>query len=103
MVISKEALLSLTKGVMLPQEEMLEVGRKKGKLYIGIPKEIAFQENRVPLVPDAVALLTNNGHRIIIEAGAGKAANFEDNDYSEAGAEVVSSAEEVYKADTIIK
>jgi alanine dehydrogenase len=103
MVMTKDVLFSLTKGGFAPQEEMLEVARKKGKLYIGIPKEIAFQENRVPLVPDAVALLTNNGHRIIIEAGAGKAANFEDNDYSEAGAEVVSSAEEVYKADTIIK
>src|SRR3954466_3421800 len=103
MVISKEALLSLTKGVMLPQEEMLEVGRKKGKLYIGIPKEMAFQENRVPLVPDAVALLVNNGHKIVVEAGAGSNAHFEDTDYSEAGAEIVYSAEEVYKADIILK
>ncbi len=103
MVMTKDVLFSLTKGAFAPQEEMLEVARKKGKLYIGIPKEIAFQENRVPLVPDAVALLVNNGHRIVIEAGAGKAANFEDNDYSEAGAEVVMTAEEVYKADTIIK
>lgn len=103
MVISKEALYSLTKSVMMPQEEMLEVGRKKGKLYIGIPNEIAFQENRVPLVPDAVALLVNNGHRVVIETNAGKSANFLDNDYSEAGAEIVYSAEEVYKADIIVK
>lgn len=103
MVISKEALMSLTKGVLLPQEEMLEVGRKKGKLLIGIPKETTFQENRVPLVPDAVSLLVNNGHHIIIESNAGKASNFQDNDYSEAGAEIVYSPEEVYKADMIIK
>lgn len=103
MVISKEALFSLTKGVMMPQEEMLEVARKKGKLYIGIPNEISYQENRVPLVPDAVALLVNNGHRIVIETNAGKAANFQDNDYSEAGAEIAYSAAEVYKADTIVK
>jgi alanine dehydrogenase len=103
MVISKEALMSLTKGVLLPQEEMLEVGRKKGKLLIGIPKEISFQENRVPLVPDAVSLLVNNGHHVIIESNAGKASNFQDNDYSEAGAEIVYSPEEVYKADMIIK
>jgi len=82
---------------------MLEVARKKGKLYIGIPKEVVFQENRVPLVPDAVALLVNNGHRIVIEAGAGKAAHFDDKDYSEAGAEIVYSATDVYKADTILK
>lgn len=103
MVMSKDVLFSLTKGGYAPQEEMLEVARKKGKLYIGIPKEIAFQENRVPLVPDAVALLVNNGHRIIIETGAGKAAHFEDTDYSEAGAEIVYSAKEVYKADIILK
>lgn len=103
MVMSKEALMALTKGVLAPQEEMLEVARKKGKLFIGIPKEIAFQENRVPLVPDAVALLVNNGHHIVIEAGAGKTAHFEDTDYSEAGAEIVYSPEEVYKANVILK
>jgi len=103
MVMTKEVLFSLTKGAYAPQEEMLEVARKKGKLYIGIPKEIAFQENRVPLVPDAVALLVNNGHRIVVEAGAGKAAHFEDSDYSEAGAEIVYTPQDVYKADTILK
>ncbi|MCE3280002.1 MAG: alanine dehydrogenase [Bacteroidetes bacterium] len=82
---------------------MLEVGRKKGKLFIGIPKEISFQENRVALVPDAVALLTNNGHRIVVETNAGKMANFQDHDYSEAGAQIVYSPEDVYKADIILK
>jgi alanine dehydrogenase len=103
MVMSKDVLYSLTHGGFAPQEEMLEVARKKGKLFIGIPKEIAFQEHRVPFVPDAVALLTNNGHRVIIEAGAGKAANFDDTDYSEAGAEIVAGPREVYKADIIFK
>mgnify|MGYP000001375915 CR=1 FL=1 len=103
MVMSKEALMALTKGALAPKEEMLEVARKKGKLFIGIPKEVAFQETRVPLVPDAVALLVNNGHRIIIEAGAGSAAHFEDNDYSEAGAEIAYSPTDVYKADVILK
>ncbi|MDZ4665912.1 MAG: alanine dehydrogenase [Bacteroidota bacterium] len=101
--MSKEALMALTKGALAPKEEMLEVARKKGKLFIGIPKEVAFQETRVPLVPDAVALLVNNGHRIIIEAGAGSAAHFEDNDYSEAGAEIAYSPTDVYKADVILK
>lgn len=101
--MTKDVLFSLTKGAYAPQEEMLEVARKKGKLFIGIPKEIAFQENRVALVPDAVALLVNNGHRVMIEAGAGAASHFEDNDYSEAGAEIAYSAKDVYKADTILK
>ena len=103
MVMNKDVLFSLTKGALAPQEEMLEVARKKGKLFIGIPKEIAFQENRVPLVPDAVALLVNNGHHILIETGAGNAAHFDDKDYSEAGAEIAQTPEEVYKADIILK
>ncbi len=104
MITSKDVLLSLQKqGGLMPQEETLEVGRKKGQLFIGIPKEISFQENRIALVPDAVALLVNNGHQVVIETNAGKAANFEDKDFSEAGAQIVSSAEEVYKADIILK
>ena len=103
MITSKEVLKSLSKGALMPQEEMLEVGRKKGKLFIGIPKEISFQENRVALVPDAVALLVNNGHQVVVESNAGKMANFQDNDYSEAGAQIVYTPEEVYKADIILK
>ena len=89
--------------VLLPQEEMLEVGTKKNSLYIGIPKEISFQETRVALVPDAVAVLVNNGHRVVVESNAGKKSNFLDTDYSEAGAQIVPTAEEVYKAEIIIK
>ncbi len=103
MKTSKELLASLTQSALMPQEEMLEVSRKKGKLFIGIPKEISFQENRVALVPDAVALLVNNGHHIVVESNAGKMANFQDHDYSEAGAEIVYSPQEVYKANIILK
>lgn len=90
-------------GSFLPQEEMLEVVRKKGNLFIGLPKETSFQENRITLVPDAVAMLVSNGHQIVIETGAGQGSNFDDKDYSEAGAQIVYSAEEVYKADIILK
>lgn len=103
MKTSKELLASLTQTALKPQEETLEVGRKKGRLYIGIPKEISFQENRVALVPDAVALLVNNGHEVVIESNAGKMANFQDHDYSEAGAQIVYSPEDVYKASIILK
>jgi alanine dehydrogenase len=103
MKTSKQLLASLSQTALLPQEETLEIGRKKGNLFIGIPKEISFQENRVALVPDAVSLLVNNGHRVIIESDAGKMANFQDHDYSEAGAQVVYSPLEVYKADIILK
>jgi alanine dehydrogenase len=89
--------------MMQPQEAMLEVKNKKNSLYIGIPKETSFQENRIALTPLSVGLLVQNGHEVVIEAGAGLAANFEDNHYSEQGAIIVYDKKEVYKADLIIK
>ena len=89
--------------MMQPQESMLEVQNKKDKLYIGIPKEISFQENRIPLTPLSVALLINNGHEVMLESNAGLAANFKDKDYSEQGAQIVYDAQRVYEADIIIK
>ncbi|HAL81091.1 MAG TPA: alanine dehydrogenase [Mucilaginibacter sp.] len=89
--------------MMQPQESMLEVKNKKHKLYIGIPKEISFQENRIPLTPLSVALLINNGHDVMLESNAGRAANFSDKDYSEQGAQIVYDTKRVYEADIIIK
>ena len=86
-----------------PMEQAAMVSQKKAKLYIGIPKENSFQEHRIGLTPESVKTLVANGHRIIIERGAGRDSHFSDNDYSEAGAELTGSAEEVYKADVIIK
>ncbi len=103
MKTSKELMRSLSMEAFSPQEEMLEVGKKSGSLNIGLPREISFQENRIALVPDDVALLVNNGHKIIVETGAGKNAHFEDIDYGEAGAQVVYSASDVYKTDIILK
>ncbi len=101
---SKDLLKSLSQSALNPQEEMLEVSRKKGQLNIGIPREISFQENRVALVPDAVSLLVNNGHHVVVETNAGKMSNFQDNDFSEAGAQIVYTPEELYKnAEIILK
>jgi len=88
---------------LLPQEEILELDYKKSKITIGIPKESSYQECRIPLVPKSAGLLVANGHEILVEEGAGKSAHFEDNEFSEAGARIVSSKEEVYKADIIMK
>jgi len=90
-------------GSLQPQEEMLEVKKSRSNLTIGVPREISFQENRVGLVPEAVNLLVQNGHRVIIESDAGKAAHFFNNEYAEAGAEIISSTEEVFKSDIILK
>jgi alanine dehydrogenase len=93
----------LTEGQYFTQTETLQVQQRPNKLYIGIPKEIILQENRVPLVPSSVATLVANGHRVVIEAQAGSKAHFNDREYSEAGADIAYSPEQVYKADVILK
>lgn len=84
-------------------EETLDIKPKGARLHIGIPKEIAFQENRIALTPDAVSVLISNGHEVTIEHNAGEAAHFADKDYSEAGARISYSREEVYKAPILVK
>jgi alanine dehydrogenase len=103
MILEGDALRALAKEASLaPQEETLEIGKKNKQLFIGIPKEEA-NDNRVALVPDDVALLVANGHRVLIETNAGKNANFSDREYSEAGGEIVFDKKEVFKADLILK
>lgn len=84
-------------------EETLDVKPKGAQLHIGIPREIAFQENRIALTPDAVGVLVSNGHHVTIEHNAGEASHFGDRDYSEAGAKIVYSREDVYKAPILVK
>jgi alanine dehydrogenase len=93
----------IQKGSLLPKEEMLEVRKKKGNLFIGIPKETSFQERRVALVPEAVTLLVSNGHQVLMETKAGEGSNFTDNEYSEAGAQIVYDRKSIYSCDIILK
>lgn len=88
---------------LLPQEETLEIEKQKGELFIGLPKETAYQEKRVCLTPDAVSALTANGHRVLIESKAGQHANFTDEEYSQAGAEVTSDTSKVFSCPMILK
>ena len=88
---------------MQPKEALLEIKQSNKSLYIGIPKEITLQEHRIPLTPSSVTQLVNNGHEVWIETGAGLVAKFTDKDYSEAGAQICQSRDEVYKANIIVK
>ncbi len=87
----------------MPLEETLMVAHKKKQLFIGIPRETSFQENRVPLTPEGVSVLVNQGHEVVVEHMAGEGSFYFDNDYSEAGARIVYDKAEVYKATTILK
>ena len=84
-------------------EETLDIKPQTAKLYIGIPKEKALQENRVALIPEAVGVLVNNGHHVVIETKAGEGSKYSDRDFSEAGAVIALNKAEVYKCPILIK
>jgi alanine dehydrogenase len=84
-------------------EETLDIKPKGAELFIGIPKETSFQENRVTLTPEAVNVMVMNGHRVVMETKAGCGASYTDQDYSEAGAKIVLTKREVFECDIIIK
>ena len=85
------------------QESMLAVETRKRKLFIGLPRETSLQENRIGLTPEAVQHLVTEGHEVVMEAGAGEPSKYADHAYSEAGAQIAYSAEEVFKADVLLK
>jgi alanine dehydrogenase len=95
---------ALGKGSLLPQEEVLERGLKRKQLVVGIPRELQEDESRTTLTPEAVEMLVDNGHHIIIETGVGTRANYSDNDYSECGGFIVDNHAEIFsKSDIILK
>ncbi len=72
-------------------------------MLIGVPTEIKTDERRVGLIPDSVNELVTHGHEVVVEAGAGAGIHATDDDYAAAGGRVVSTAEEVYTADLVVK
>ncbi|MFH2141562.1 MAG: alanine dehydrogenase [Bacteroidota bacterium] len=94
---------SLENSSLLPQEEMLETGKKTQKLLIGIPKELDENESRIGLTPLAVEQLVLRGHTVILESDAGKKTNFENTDYSEIGATITNNKADVFNCDIILK
>ncbi len=99
----KSGFETLARASLAPQEQLMAVKKGKHSFFLGLPREISLQENRITLTPDAVALLVNNGHEIWVETKAGIGSKFSDQQYSEAGAKIVYSPQEVYKADVILK
>ncbi len=84
-------------------EETLDIKPRGAQLFIGIPREDAFQENRIALTPDAINVLVNNGHRVVVEHRAGEGAHFSEKDFSDAGAKIAYDKKEVFQCDLIMK
>ena len=99
---SKESSL-ISKTMLMPQEEMLEIKKRGQKIKIGIPSDFSKVEYRVPLTPQAVDLLVSYGHEILIETNAGKSASYSDKAYAEKGAVIVENSSEIFQCDIILR
>ena len=95
--------VSFGKTAFMPKEELLEIKHQTRKIRIGIPLETEAGEKRIPLTPEAVNLLVENGNEVLIQKGAGSGSKYTDKDYSDHGAQIISSATGVYESDVVIK
>src|ERR671937_1462634 len=78
--------------------------RKAEEMIIGVPKEVKDHESRVGIVPSGVKALIDAGHKVVVETRAGELSSMPDNDYKQAGAEILGSAAEVWsRADMVVK
>lgn len=83
-------------------EQRLMKSESNISLKIGLPREVSNDERRVSLTPGGVSVLKANGHEIFVEQYAGAEANFSDQEYADAGAEIVYSIDELYEQSEMI-
>lgn len=72
-------------------------------MQIGLPKEIKDNENRVGMTPATVRSLVNAGHQVLIEQGAGLGSAISDQEYQQAGGQLVATAQEAWSAELVVK
>jgi len=88
---------------LFPEECLLREIARQPRLSIGLPKENALIETRLALTPEGVAIVTEEGHSVYVQRGAGEPMSYSDLQYSEAGAYLVDDAAEVFGADMVLK
>ena len=88
---------------LFPEECLLREIARQPRLSIGIPKENGDVETRLALTPEGVAIVTEEGHSVYVQRGAGDPMSYTDLQYSEAGAFMVDDASEVFSADIVLK
>lgn len=71
-------------------------------MIVGVPREIKSDEYRVGLIPVGVEVLKRSGHRVLVETQAGMGSGLSDDDYAAAGAEIVSSAAEIWQRSEMV-
>ncbi len=88
---------------LFPEECLLREIARQPRLSIGLPKENALVETRLALTPEGVAIVTEEGHSVYVQRGAGEPMSYSDLQYSEAGAYLVDDAGTVFGADIVLK
>jgi alanine dehydrogenase len=88
---------------LFPEECLLREIARQPRLSIGIPKENIDVETRLALTPEGVAIVTEEGHSVYVQRGAGDGMSYSDLQFSEAGAFLVDDASEVFSADIVLK
>ena len=89
---------------LMTMEKPLKESDSHQSLRIGVPREVANEERRVALAPSGASALVSNGHDVYVEQGAGRQAHFQDDEYAEAGADMVDGPEDLYEqCDLIVK
>lgn len=71
-------------------------------MFIGVPKEIKNNENRVALTPASADILLKNGHKVLIEEGAGEGSGFSDDMYRKVGCHIIATPSEVWDRSNMI-
>lgn len=72
-------------------------------MSVGMPHDVHDDEKRIALTPEAVKILSDAGHEVFMETGAGQDAGFSDREYSDNGAVVVDTSQKIYGCDIVIK
>ena len=85
------------------EEELLRTNIKQSKLTIGIPAENTDIESRLALTPEGVSIVVEEGHKVLVQRGAGLPMLYTDLQYSEAGATIVDTAKEAFDANIVLK
>ena len=88
---------------LFPEECLLREIARQPRLSIGIPKENTEIEPRLALTPEGVGILTDEGHSIYVQRGAGEGMSYSDLQYSEAGAFMVDDAQEIFNKEIVLK
>lgn len=95
--------LAIEPGLMT-RESPLPLREQHKAMRIGVPREISNEERRVALAPSGVTALVANGHEVYVEASAGEQAHFTDEEYAEAGGELVPEPADLYsKSQLVVK